>query len=182
LLYDTQNADCESEMTSEFVTDRVLVPGLRCPHCGSKVRAIRVSPLMKHDLISALIEPIIWVLGAIAGLLGYLLEVTIFASIMFIVLVPVAAIGLYLQSLRNGTFLCNSCNAELSYRDVSEINKTDKYSMKWQVIGVLFGFAIGGILGWISGTANGILYGIIWGGFTGEFIGMLIGYLRSDDW
>jgi outer membrane lipoprotein SlyB len=110
------------------------------------------------------------------------LEVTIFASIMFIVLVPVAAIGLYLQSLRNGTFLCNSCNAELSYRDVSEINKTDKYSMKWQVIGVLFGFAIGGILGWISGTANGILYGIIWGGFTGEFIGMLIGYLRSDDW
>jgi hypothetical protein len=104
----------------EYVTDPVLVPGLRCPHCRSKVRAIRSMPSdVKSGLAVALAEPITWVVLGVASLVGYLWEAVFGFTLIAVVLGPVLALWAYIRSLSKSTFWCGTCQAELPYAAVA---------------------------------------------------------------
>jgi hypothetical protein len=104
----------------EYVTDPVLVPGLRCPHCRGKVGQIR-----NHDPVKdvfwpvALAEPIIWMVFGIAAYVGYLYETVFAVALPLLFVAPVFAVWMYLKDIRRSDFICKTCNVQSSYAKVS---------------------------------------------------------------
>jgi hypothetical protein len=136
-------------MKIEFITDPVLVPGLRCPHCRGKVTQIRNAP-SEHDVFTAsLIEPLGWVVLGIAAFVGYLWEAIFGLTLALIIIVPVAGILLYFRSVRQGDFLCSTCGSQLTYAQaacknrgktinpIAEANVYLAYGRKEQAVNVL---------------------------------------------
>jgi hypothetical protein len=103
----------------EYVTDPVLVPGLRCPRCHAKVRQIRRGPSARAELTTALLEPVGWVVLGGAALVGYLWEALFGLTLALLVVGPVVAVWCYLRAVRHGDFLCVSCGTEFLYAQVA---------------------------------------------------------------
>jgi hypothetical protein len=106
-------------MNIEYVTDPVLVPGLRCPSCKARVRVIRIASTSKSEFAVALAEPVAWIALAVAACLGYLWQTIWGITLVLLVLGPIAAVYLYLRGITNSSFFCGNCTAELTYRAVS---------------------------------------------------------------
>jgi hypothetical protein len=103
----------------KYVTDLLLVPGLRCPHCKGKVRQIRNSPSERGMVAASLIEPLVWAIFGIAAFVGYLWETVFGLALVLIVAGPFAGIWLYIRGVRQGDFLCPACGVQLSYAQVA---------------------------------------------------------------
>ena len=106
-------------MNIEYVTDAVLVPGLRCFRCRSKVRQVRTDPTAKSQVAVALTEPVTWLVLGVAAGLGYLWEAVFGMTLVLVVIGPIMAVYLYVRGLRISTFWCTSCQAERTYCEVS---------------------------------------------------------------
>lgn len=106
-------------MKIEFITDPVLVPGLRCPHCQGKVRQIRNAPSERGMFAASLIEPLGWVVLGIAAFVGHLWEAIVGLTLALVIVVPLAGIWLYFRSVRQGDFLCPTCGVQLTYAQVA---------------------------------------------------------------
>jgi hypothetical protein len=105
----------------EYVTDPVLVPGLRCPQCRGKVRQIRNHDLVKEAFWpAALAEPILWMVFGIAAYAGYLYETVFAVTLPLLIVAPCLAIWMYLKDIRRSDFICQTCNTQSSYAKVSK--------------------------------------------------------------
>lgn len=109
----------EEPLACEYVTDPVLWPGLRCPQCGSRVRAIRTMEIGPLQGAAVLAEPLTWVVFGVAAAVGYLTETVLAVSLLLITVAPVAAMAAYVRSLPKAGYFCHSCKAERTYREVS---------------------------------------------------------------
>jgi hypothetical protein len=103
----------------EYITDPVLVPGLRCPHCQRKVRQIRSAPSVPGMGVTSLIELLVWVVLAVAALVGYFWDAIFGLTLALLVIGPLAGLWLYLRDVRHSDFLCANCGAQLTYTQVT---------------------------------------------------------------
>ena len=105
----------------EYVTDPVLVPHLRCPHCQVTVRQIRKSPSASDRAVVAamLAEPLWYVVLGLAALVGYLWEALFGLIAALLIFMPIVVVWLYVRSVRRGEFICSRCGSQFPYTQVA---------------------------------------------------------------
>lgn len=102
----------------EYVTDPVLRPGLRCPHCSGTVRQIRQFNDESGAWVGFVAEPIAWAMAGGAALFGVLTEAVFALTFALLFGGPILAAVLYVRSLRRSEFLCTRCGEQSSYGKV----------------------------------------------------------------